>query len=340
MLYQQAPIVPPTGSTTMAVAVVIASYDMPALPSASAVAVAAGQVWAVGDDSPYLYALDPNAPHQLVGQPLPLGQAHVPPGVRIPKPLKPDYECMAALPGAQRWAQLWAAVLPNLPHGHAPVTEAVFVLGSGSVRPQREVGWAAVWAGEPQPHVLSLSPHTLYAQGKAALAQHGVNTPNYEALLLGPSHAMLVHRGTAGEPSLALVWPLAGWLPQVLLAAAPAPEPQCIALPCPTGAGVSGGVWLASGQCLLCASAEDTANAYDDGAVLGSYIGHWNPHSTQAIGWAAITTTSGKPLAAKVEALWPQHSYTPSAGGPLWALTDPDGTTTQLLALHHPAAAD
>jgi len=120
-------------------ATILSENPLPDLPSASGVEIVGSVAYVIGDDSPYLYQLDA-ATLAPVGRIALFEAAADFASGRIPKPIKPDLECMVAL--------VWPDGRPGL-----------LLLGSGS-RPNRARGWF-VPTKAPVPEFVDLA--ALYA---------------------------------------------------------------------------------------------------------------------------------------------------------------------------------
>lgn len=271
-------------------ATVRSESPLPGLPSASGVEIVGDVAYVIGDDSPYLYQLDAAtlAPRGRVEL---FATADFATG-RIPKPLKPDLECLTAVP---------AGLLPGVPG------PALLLLGSGSL-PTREVAYAvpvppAVPGLHPAARPLALAG--LYARLRPQLPAGAAL--NLEAAATTDTELLLLQRtvGQAGGAALVFRLPLAATLHYVLdpSAAAPAVRTLRVALPAVDGrpAGFSGATF-AQGRLWVTASVEDTADAVLDGAVLGSFVGVLNLE-TQTARLARLTWPDGRPYTGKVEGL-------------------------------------
>ncbi|RAK66072.1 DUF6929 family protein [Hymenobacter edaphi] len=268
-------------------ATILREIQLPKLPSASGVELVGDTVYIIGDDAPLLYCFD--ARKLEAGQPVTLFEtAHFSAG-RIPKSLKPDLECLTAVPAAEGGTALLA-------------------LGSGATA-AREVGyWIALSGNAPAAatvYPLSLTPlyQLLRAQLPAGL------TLNLEAAATTADSLLLMQRsvGTAAG-NLVFHCPLAATLDFVRhrTAQAPAIEVQYYALPSIDGkpAGLSGAVAF-EGRLFVTASVEDTTDPVADGAVLGSFVGVLDPQRRSArpvpVDLALLRRPDGQPYRGKVE---------------------------------------
>lgn len=233
--------------------------DAPGHLSAASGLVRVGPwLYVVADDELSLGCFDlrTDAPGSLRRLAAP-GVAALPDAHTERKARKPDTEALARLPA-----------LPGAPHG------ALLALGSGS-RPNRQQG--ALWALAPggtlagQPRAIDLAP--LYARLHQCFGELNVEG----AFVQGDGLVLLQrgHREVQLNASIRFGGPaLWAWLG----AQGDAPAPQAItehALGALDGVplGFTDGTPLPDGGWLFSAAAEDTGDAYLDGACTGSVIG-------------------------------------------------------------------
>ncbi|WP_432721390.1 hypothetical protein R0381_002489 [Jeongeupia wiesaeckerbachi] len=221
------------------------------LPSASGLAAKGRFLYAVGDDSPWLFQLDQQfniTDKQLIKE-YPLDT-----NGRIPKSLKPDYEAMTQVRiGKHYWR---------------------IVLGSGSKSTVRE--WGYLLSDDRQTKLeRDLKP--LYAQLYAASGFSSDETLNIEGLATAGGHAYLFNRGNSGSNLIfrldqaEFIAYMQGTLPQISKL-----ETFKVSLPRISNfeAGLSGGeFWPQANSLVYTASVEATGDAYNDGAILGSFVG-------------------------------------------------------------------
>ena len=265
------------------IATVLSEVVIPGLPSASGVEIIGATAYVIGDDSAFLHQLD-------AATLVPTGRVRLfdadPNGpARIPKLIKPDLECMAAL--------CWPDGRPGL-----------LLLGSGS-RDNRARGWfvSTETVANPRPEAVDLAP--LYALLRPHLPVGAVL--NLEAAATSATELLLFQR-TVGRADAALLFrlPLVATLDFLLtagLAAAPEVQPLLFVLPeiagCP--AGFSGATFV-DDLLFVTASVEDTTDAVLDGAVLGSFIGLVNLEARTA-DFARLVWADGRAYSGKVEGL-------------------------------------
>jgi hypothetical protein len=261
---------------------------LPNLPSASGIEVMGDTAYIIGDDSPFLYRFDvrsltPNRPVTL------FETAHFSAG-RIPKALKPDLECLTAVPADQ---------------GHT----ALLAMGSGATT-AREVGfWVELAPNKADASVYPLSLTPLYQRLKALLPK-GIEL-NLEAAA-ATSDALLLFQRSVGTAAGNLVFscPLAPTLAFIRhrTTQAPVVQVQRYALPAIAGkpAGFSGAT-VFEGKVFISASVEDTTDPVADGEVLGSFVGLLGGGAKSArpvpVQLAQLQRPGGQPYRGKVESL-------------------------------------
>jgi hypothetical protein len=106
--------------------------------------------------------------------------------------------------------------------------------------------------------------------------------------------------------------------------------------PCLNGfaSGISGACFVAPNLLLLCASVEATANSYDDGAIIGSFVGLCYLSSEGAITaehWVLLADPQQRPLPVKVEGICLLHQH--AANYDILLVTDNDGQAAQSITL-------
>ncbi len=291
-------------------ATILSENQIPGLPSASGVEIIGPVAYVIGDDSPVLYQLDAATLAPTGRIPLFEAGAAFATG-RLPKPDKPDLECMAAL---------------SWPDGRA----GLLLLGSGS-RPNRARGWF-VPIENPVPEAVDFT--ALYARLAARLPV-GVAL-NLEAAATTATELLLFQR-TVGRADAALLFvlPLAETLVFLLNPTGvnpPAVHQLVFALPLIAGcpAGFSGATFV-DGQLLVSASVEDTADAVLDGAVLGSFVGRVDVAAGTAT-FARLAWADGRPYCGKVEGLAVRRQVAPGQFELLLVTDDDAGGSTAATA--------
>lgn len=223
-----------------------------ALPSGSGMSWHAGRYFVVGDDSPYLFTLDRK--FTITDRSL-LKDDPVQDNGRIAKDIKPDYEAMATV--------TWNGSVWNL------------ILGSGSKKGTRESGLLVATDGKSTSHARDMA--ALYRDFAALAGFKAGQTVNIEALAIAHGDAYFFNRGNADRNLLftvaladlmAYMTGKADKIADVGLHDARLPRLNGIE------AGFSGAdYWPEIDSLVYSASVEGSDNAYEDGAVLGSYLG-------------------------------------------------------------------
>ena len=293
-------------------ATILSENPLPGLPSASGVEIIGSVAYVIGDDSPVLYQLD-SATLTPTGHILLFDAGVEFVSGRLPKPNKPDLECMVAL--------TWPDKRPGL-----------LLLGSGS-RPNRARGWfVPTEAPAPVPEAVDLA--ALYA----LLAGHlpaGV-VLNLEAAATTATELLLFQR-TVGRADAALLFvlPLAetlAFLTSLTGASPPAVHQLVFELPliegCPAG---FSGATFADGLLFVSASVENTADAVLDGAVLGSFVGVVDVVAGTAT-LARLAWADGRPYFGKVEGLAVRRQRAPGQFELLLVTDDDAGGSTAATA--------
>ncbi|WP_373974216.1 hypothetical protein NT239_11270 [Chitinibacter sp. SCUT-21] len=219
------------------------------LPSASGLTYRNGFFHAVGDDAQWLFELDQNfyiTDKQLIKE-----YTIDPATGRIAKSVKPDFEAMDQFRlGKQTWSM---------------------VLGSGSKANVREVGFL-LSADRITKHERSLV--SLYSQLKTAA---GISELNIEGLALTHSKAYIMNRGNGGGNLIfavkrqEMIDYMFGRLDRFSKV-----ETFKVKLPVVANfeAGLSGGdFWAKNNSLVYTASVEATGDSYNDGQILGSFVG-------------------------------------------------------------------
>jgi hypothetical protein len=221
------------------------------LPSGSGMTWHAGKYFVVGDDSPYLFTL--NRQFAIVDKTL-LQDYPLRKNGRIAKKIKPDHEAMATV--------AWNGAVWNL------------ILGSGSKKGTRESGLLIPVNGKSVSHAQDMAG--LY-RDFAALAGFAGQPVNIEGVAVARDAVYFFNRGNAGQNMLFKV-ALADLMAYMTGQASRIADIRryVVKLPRLEGreAGLSGADhWPEIDSLVYSASVEGTDNAYDDGAVLGSFLG-------------------------------------------------------------------
>ncbi|WP_226163726.1 DUF6929 family protein, partial [Hymenobacter terricola] len=231
---------------------------------------------------------------------------------RIPKPDKPDLECMAAL--------CWPDGRPGL-----------LLFGSGS-RPNRARGWfvPTETGAAPVPEEQDFAP--LYALLQPHLPPGTVL--NLEAAATSATELLLFQR-TVGRADAALLFrlPLAAAL-VFAASGGPAPDVQVLKFQLPEidgcPAGFSGATFV-DDLLFVTASVENTTDAVLDGAVLGSFIGLVNLEAGTGA-FARLQWADGHAYHGKVEGLAVRRALAAGRWELLLVTDDDMGGSTAVVA--------
>jgi len=264
-----------------------------AIPSGSGMSWHAGKHFVVGDDSPYLFTLDRS--FAITDRSL-LKAYPVEVDGRIAKDLKPDYEAMATV--------TWGGTVWNL------------ILGSGSKKGTRETGLLVDTDGKLASHVRDMA--TLYRDFAVLGRFSSGSVVNIEAVAVAHEAVYLFNRGNADRNLLFkvtlgdLMAYMSGRvekIPDIQLHEARLPRLQG------KEAGFSGAdYWPEIDSLVYSASVEGSDNAYDDGEVLGSYLGLIpltalkDRAALDLTRSAQLITQDGVPLKTKVESIALAHT--------------------------------
>ncbi len=253
------------------------------LPSASGVEIIEGDIYVIGDDSPYLFKLDED--FNIQGRFLLSGNKKTV-NTRVPKSIKSDFESIA---------------LYNDQNGNAFLS----VLSSGSKFKTRDTL-----------HVFSLSEKKLVASKnirplfEAIRKNAGFSTDdeiNIEAFAIGREKVFLMQRGN-NNTNILVVINREKFLNYIFSRDPHLPEIDVRSFLLPSLKNTTAGF---SGTCLLpdesglifVASLEATSNSYDDGEILGSYVGVIKLNSNENNIEAAVLKKEGEPVKTKLEGI-------------------------------------
>lgn len=222
------------------------------LSSASGLVADGNKLYAVGDDSPWLFTLNKqlNIKDKYVIKEYPLRED----GKRIQKSVKPDYEAMAMV--------------------EYELEDWFLVLGSGSKAEVRE--WAYM-ISKDQSKSIESDLSALYAQLYAAGGFYGDQELNIEGLAIAKDKAFIFNRGNSGG-NLIFILDKAELIAYVTNQAQQVSKIDTYKVTLPTvqgfEAGLSGGEFWSDAESLVyTASVEATGDAYNDGEILGSFVG-------------------------------------------------------------------
>ena len=217
---------------------------IPQIPSGSGIAKSEDTYYIIGDDSPFLFAL--NEQYAVISQTRIIDSGELVNG-RIPKSLKPDFESLEMIGEKE-----------------------IIVFGSGSKSPQRDV-FIHILLEEPL-HITKYEISHFYDELRD-LPELEDSELNIEATAFHNNQLYLFNR----KKNLILKFEYSELFSYIKGERDfPKPETKQFTLPEIDGieAGFSGATVLKSeSKIIFTASAEDTDNAYDDGEILGSMIG-------------------------------------------------------------------
>jgi hypothetical protein len=214
------------------------------VPSGSGLTKLHSSFYAVGDDSPFLFMIGSDGQIQ---QQIPLIDTIGYDGLRIPKAQKPDFEAMEAIGDSM-----------------------IIVLGSGSKSPNRDV--MKIISFGQNPKVKSYSTTEFYHGLRSAPELIGKEL-NIEGLAFLDGQLFILNRGVNVVFKFDFIEFLAFF---EMGTSFPEYQSQLFELPQIAGfsAGFSGAVALDNPPALLfTASVEATGSAYEDGGILGSFVG-------------------------------------------------------------------
>lgn len=205
-------------------------------PSGSALEYRNGISYLIGDDVNHILMLDDD--WNVIGR-LQLFEYD---GLRIPKPEKPDLEC--------------ATIIGDM----------LYVVGSGSVSPQRDV---AFWVNLAEEKIKKISTTAFYSIFRD---RNLIAAMNIEGFTDCKDKLLLFNRGNTQQANQLIITDhkiLKKQFPDRFKV-----MPVTIGKLKGTNLGISGACYDAVNDVvLLSASAENTSNAYDDGEIIGSVIG-------------------------------------------------------------------
>ncbi|MGB3343498.1 MAG: hypothetical protein WBA61_06275 [Aequorivita sp.] len=212
--------------------------------SASGLVKAGDKLYVVSDDAPFLYTLDGN--YNVISQ-LPISTIDAPFSSRIEKSIKPDFEALDIVGDNE-----------------------IIAFGSGSKSPERDIFLRIFINGEEEIKTYQISEFYAHLKNLEVMENRELNI---EAVAYKDGRIFLFNRGqnvVFGFVYVELISYFEGNIPF------PTPRTKLFQLPDIRGirAGFSGATALKGHPYIIfTASVEDTPNAYDDGEVLGSFIG-------------------------------------------------------------------
>lgn len=240
------------------------------IPSGSGISIVLHKTYVISDDSAFLYKL--NKTNDIEDTIQLLADFTYPSNKRIPKAIKPDYEAMCSIN-----------------------EEQLLVFGSGSVSPSRDILTLIHLADS-----ISIKNYstTSFFDHLHQLEEFSNTEINIEGAAFTKDSLFLANR--ANNTIIQVHYPS---LLSYLEDNTPIPAIKITQLKLPMIKGKQAGLsGLTStknkNQFLFTASVENTDNAYDDGEILGSFIGQWENNSNRIV-YKKIN--SDEPL--KVEAI-------------------------------------
>lgn len=223
---------------------VLDKIKMEKIPSGSGIIKSGSSYYIIGDDSPFLFSLDSN--FQLTSK-TPLLDTLVFADDRILKSHKPDFESLEMVKQNE-----------------------MVIFGSGSKSPQRDV-FIRILLKEPM--LVEKYEISNFYNNLKNLPIFNNSELNIEATAFRNNQIFLFNR----KKNLVIQFDYTDFLDYLKgKTAFPQPKIRQYSLPTINGieAGFSGATTLKDdSKIIFTASVEDTDNAYDDGEILGSYIG-------------------------------------------------------------------
>lgn len=242
-------------------AVVVKKAVLDNIPSASGIEIVNGIIYIIGDDSPYLYCLDHNL--RLLEKVELFSSIDFEEG-RIPKTKKADLECMTSL--------------------RINNNDYLLILGSGSGE-NRNNGYLVKCPTKYNKKYIVQEINFKDLNNFLALNPEIVgNGPlNLEAAACDESHFLLFNRGTKTGTNVVLDFNYEEWIVFLTENSELIPFPKIIPIELPKlnhiPSGLSGAT-VFDNILFFTASVEDTNNAIEDGAIIGSYVGYSTmPHA-------------------------------------------------------------
>jgi hypothetical protein len=280
---------------------IIEVLPLESVPSASGIAVCGDLIYAIGDDSPFLHELDG---HLRPLSKWPMFPSEMMENGRIPKSEKPDLEAMEFVS-----------------------SEELVIFGSGSKSPERDVFVRVKLNGIP--NIRTINVTEFYLQLKESPSMRGSEL-NIEAAAFHNGTMLLFNR----RSPIVFEFDYEEFI-HFLIQKGPLPRVKARVIQLPSLEGVNSGfsgatVSTKTGRLIVTTSVEETDNAFDDGRVLGSFIG-WAPlgeHDLSENYEFVRLPSADQPL--KVESVTIEHEDSES-GMTVLMTTDSDGGISQLI---------
>ena len=229
---------------------------LPNLLSGSGLEIINNQIFIIGDDSPLLYQLQADTWEQSATYPL-FQTNHFANG-RIPKPRKPDLECLTGVKFKNN-AYLLA-------------------FGSGSTAARHTCYLVQLASAQaPKPVIQAISLQLLYGALQTDVAVTAGGTLNLEAAAASAEHVYLLQRSVSNGPDALLIFSLPAFMTYLQQPTGPVPTYSVMPFQLPQINGFKAGFSGASffdDKIFITASVENTNDAYLDGEVLGSFAGY------------------------------------------------------------------
>lgn len=254
------------------------------LPSASGIAELADRVYVEGDDSPWLFSVDDQ--FRIIER-FRIGDWVTDENERIQKAIKPDLESMAVVTDGG--------------------ADFLILLGSGSKSKIRETGLVISSDGAVRNET---NMQAAYAELKSAAK---IDELNLEGLAVARAHVFVLNRINGGGNFIFRVGSQQ-FRDYMFRRASTLGEVEVFKLKLPEIAGFEAGLsgaefWQERNSIVFTSSVEATGNSYDDGNILGSFIGVVDINSLRQGVLNDVTVAShlvqmgGKPIPTKVESI-------------------------------------
>lgn len=273
------------------------------IPSASGIVKFKNGFYVIGDDSPYLFHIDKN--FDLLAK-IPIYSSEKGHGTIIPKIDKPDFEAMEMISETE-----------------------ILVFGSGSKSPERDVCVLVELGEEISYQTFDISLFYDYIRQMAIMQGHELDI---EALAAFRDDLYLFNRGRNVIFSFSFQ-DFIGYCKNGTHF--PIPKTHLFSLPKINGlsAGFSGAAAFKNQPYLIfTASVEDTPNAYDDGDILGSFIGVLKMNNGQLENDVLIQQIPNPRFPLKVESVSIDKIISETQTD-LILVTDNDGAPSEIIRL-------
>lgn len=253
------------------------------LPSASGIEIINGEIYVIGDDTPYLYKLDSD--FSIIHKTLLTGNDSTIDG-RVPKTIKSDFESMASF-----------AMDDDI---------LITVLSSGSKKVTRDT--IHIISYKKKKLLYSKNIHPLFEAIRVKANFSPADEINIEALAINETNVYMMQRGNNNE-NIIISFERENFINYIRSGNSEVPTFNVYWFTLPalenTVSGFSGACILPNNSGLLfTASLEATTDAYSDGEILGSYIGliHFNTIE-EGIVKTELIRHNNMPLKTKLEGI-------------------------------------